>query len=191
MTPSVLAFLAHLAAAGSDVEPAAYAPGAVPAELRPAVSRAEAAVQSLQKKLQARLAQSMAAGGPQAAIAVCRDDAPRLAAETAGETGLRLGRTSDRLRNPRNAAPPWASPYVQAAAGRAAAGVEPVVVDLGTSVGVLVPIAVGPACTRCHGPPDSLPPEVRRVLAESYASDRAVGYREGDHRGYFWAEVPR
>jgi hypothetical protein len=191
MTPSAVALLALLAAAGSDVAPPAYAPGEVPAELRPSVARAEAAFQSLQKKLQARLVQSMAAGGPSAAIAVCRDDAPRLAAETAGETGLRLGRTSDRLRNPRNAAPPWASPHVQASAGSTAAGVQPVVVDLGRSVGVLVPIAVGSTCTRCHGPPDALSPEVRRMLSASYPADRAVGYREGDHRGYFWAEVAR
>jgi hypothetical protein len=191
MTTTALALLAHLAAAGSDPEPPAYAPGAVPAELRPAVARAEAAFQSLQKKLQARLAQSMAAGGPLAAIAVCRDDAPRLAAETAGEKGLRLGRTSDRLRNPKNAAPPWASTYVQASAGRTAAGVQAVVVDLGKSVGVLIPIAVGSTCTRCHGPPDSLTPEVRRELGRSYPADRAVGYGEGDHRGYFWAEVAR
>jgi hypothetical protein len=32
---------------------------------------------------------------------------------------------------------------------------------------------------------------VRRELGRSYPADRAVGYGEGDHRGYFWAEVAR
>jgi hypothetical protein len=191
MIPSLVVLVSVLGAAPADAPPLAYRPQTAPAELRPAVDQAQAAVQALQKRLQARLGKAMADGGPGRAVAVCRDDAPRLAAEAASETGLRLGRTSDRLRNPSNVAPAWASPHVQAAAGKKAAEVEPAIVDLGGAVGVLFPIAVAPACLHCHGPAASLAPEVQRELKAAYPADRATGYAARDLRGFLWAEVKK
>jgi len=156
-----------------------------------AVSRADAAASLLQQKLQARLAQAMAAGGPTAALAVCRDDAPRLAEEARRESGLRLGRTSDRLRNPANAPPEWARPHVSSSAGKRAEEVRPLEVDLGDRIGVLRPIAVKAACLPCHGAPGSFSPEVRQALAKAYPMDRAKGYSAGDWRGFIWVEVSK
>lgn len=157
----------------------------------PALKRADEASAALQQRLQGRLAKAMAEQGPAAAVSVCRDDAPRLAAEVGAAQGVRLGRTSDRLRSGGNSAPEWAAAAVRAAAGRKAAEVKPQVFDLGERLGVLKPIAVAPACTRCHGKPDVLAPGVAAALGAAYPSDRATGYEAGDHRGFFWVELPR
>jgi hypothetical protein len=187
MSPALAALVALVSAA----DPLAHALPDAPAALRPAIARAEAALQTLQKKVQPRLGKAMADGGPAAAIAICRDESPRLEAETAAESGLRLGRTSDRLRNPGHGAPAWATAQVRAAAGKKAAEVKGLAMDLGDRVGVLLPIAAGPLCLRCHGPADTLAPEVREQLGRSYPADAAVGYAAGDHRGFFWAEVAK
>lgn len=168
----------------------AAAPAPLDAAAAPAaVARADEAAAALQQKLQARLGKALAEGGPAAAVTVCRDEAPRLAAEVAAEKGVRLGRTSDRLRSGANAAPSWAAAAVAASAGRKAAEVRPQLLDLGDRVGVLKPIAVAPACTRCHG--KEVPADVGAALRAAYPSDRATGYEPGDHRGFFWVEVPR
>ena len=46
----------------------------------------------------------------------------------------------------------------------------------------------GQLCVTCHG--ESLAPDVQERLAERYPTDRATGYRVGDLRGVFWAELP-
>lgn len=175
-----------LLAAPTPVDPAA-----APAALAPALRRADEAVAALQQKLQGRLGKALSEQGPAAAVTVCRDDAPRLAAEVAADKGVRLGRTSDRLRSAGNAAPEWAAAAVKAAAGRRAGEVKAQAFDLGDRVGVLKPIAVAPACTRCHGRPDGIPAEVTAALRDAYPADRATGYEPGDHRGFFWVEVPK
>jgi hypothetical protein len=155
------------------------------------VTRAEEAGRAFQKALQARLGEAMAQGGPPAAIEACSRDASRIAAETGAATGVRLGRASERLRNPANATPAWARAALEAASGRKGADVKPLVADLGASIGVLLPITVGPACVGCHGPAASLKPAVREALAARYPADRATGYAEGDFRGFLWVEAPR
>ena len=67
---------------------------------------------------------------------------------------------------------------------------QPTVVDLGDRVGVLRPIATAGVCLRCHGTAGSLAPEVRGYLETAYPGDRAIGFEEGDLRGFAWAEAP-
>lgn len=168
-----------------------FDPATPPPGLAPAVARGDAAIGELQRRLGARLAAALREGGPAAAVTVCRDDAPRLTAAVGEEQGVSIGRTSDRLRNPRNAPPGWARELVEASAGRAASDVRPAAVELGDRVGLLRPIVVAQPCTRCHGEREQLPAEVAERLAREYPEDRAVGYGAGDHRGFFWVEVPR
>jgi mono/diheme cytochrome c family protein len=79
---------------------------------------------------------------------------------------------------------------VGAAADRKAASREAIVVDLGDRVGVLRPIPNAALCVQCHGPVGRLAPDVRAFLAVAYPDDRAVGFEEGDVRGFVWAEAP-
>ena len=162
-----------------------------PPDVRAAAASAMKAFDAVQATLSARLMEEMKAGGPPRAVTVCRDEAQALTKKIASESGMALGRTSDRLRNPLNAPPDWARPFVRKAAGQKAAGIDAVVVDLGNRVGVLRPIGTISACTTCHGAKDKQPEALQRLLAQHYPQDKAVGFAEGDLRGYFWAEVKR
>ena len=181
-------------AAGTPGRPAGQsAPGgqAPAADAADPVASADAAMKALQGALLSRLREEMARGGPPAAISVCRDEAQAITARIAREQGLALGRTSDRLRNPVNAAPTWARATVATSAGKRAAEVQQVTFDLGDRVGVLRPIGTADTCTSCHGAPSAISPEVRAVLAMAYPNDRATGFAPGDLRGWMWAEVPK
>jgi Protein of unknown function (DUF3365) len=186
------AVLAILAGTGTWAQvPRSWSVGDAPADARAAAARAMQAFDSVQATLSARLVEEMKAGGPLRAVTVCRDEAQALTKKIAADSGMALGRTSDRLRNPLNAQPDWAKPFVRRAAGQKAAGLEPVIVDLGDRVGVLRPIGTTAACTTCHGAVDRQPEALRRLLARLYPQDAAVGFADGDLRGFFWAEVKR
>ena len=171
---------------------AALQGGAPPQTLFPAeTARAEQAMNELQRALLARLTAAMSAGGPASAVDVCRTEARTIADTVAKAQGLELGRTSHRLRNPANAARPWARAAVDASAGAKAAAEGLKVFDLGDRVGVLRPIGTADACTRCHGAPDEVTKNLGGALAAAYPQDRATGFAPGDLRGWMWAEVPK
>ena len=172
---------------GGETVPVAEAPAA----WGPAIRRAEEAGKSFQQALQARLGAAMAQGGPPAAVEVCASEARKIGADAAAASGVRLGRTSDRLRNPENAPPAWARTPLQLAAGEKATAVAPLAVDLGPRIGVLLPIGVRSGCLACHGPQAGISPQVAEALARRYPADRAKGYAEGDFRGFVWVEVPK
>lgn len=173
----------------STAESRAMSPEEVPAALAPAVARGEAAMQELAQRLFARLNELILQGGPVSAIRVCRSEAPAIAKAVGATHGLEIGRTSFRLRNPANAPRGWAASHVHAAAGKKAGEVKLVVVDLGDRLGLLRPVGVMPACTRCHGAVDGIDQDVRAALASGYPEDRATGFAPGDLRGFVWVEI--
>lgn len=189
-----LAALASLPVAGCRREftPRDYALEEAPSELRYAAAEAESTIAFLQRRLGARLKSELERGGPVLAVAVCRDSAQIMTADVAEQWGIQVGRTSHRLRNPGNAPRPWAAAYVAAVdSGARASQVKSILVDLDDRVGVLQPIPTAALCVQCHGAPDSLSIDMKRILAESYPQDRATGFAEGDLRGFFWAEAAR
>ena len=126
--------------------------------------------------------------GPSSAIAACRVEAPKLAAE-ASTGGARVGRTSTKLRNPANAPKPWMLPILDRYARGAPERVPAAVVIDADTVGYVEPIYLQPLCVSCHG--TAIDPELQSVLDELYPDDQATGYAPGDWRGVFWAELPR
>ncbi len=150
--------LTTLLSAAPPPSPAAVPVTEAPAAWAPAVAKAQESGRSFQKALQARLGAALAQGGPPAAIEVCATEAPRIAAEAGKAAGVKLGRTSDRLRSSANAPPEWTRASLQAAAGKKGADVQPLVVDLGSNLGVLLPITVGvrlPGLPRTGGLPST------------------------------------
>lgn len=138
------------------------------------------------RELQAALRAGLAEG-PVEAISACRVRAPEIA-DTLSRDGVRVGRSSQRLRNPANAPPPWVAPildsYVADPAKRA-----PATVSLPDDrIGYVEPIRLQAACLACHG--EVLAPDVAARIHELYPEDRAVGFRVGDLRGVFWIEFP-
>jgi hypothetical protein len=157
---------------------------ALSAEQQAQRARAEQGRDALFGALGGELQAALAEGTPVEAISVCKAAAPRIAAEVGAAQGLAIGRTSQRLRNPANTPPEWAAGYVASAAEEPACFAGPE-----GQLGVLLPIRTLPVCATCHGSADSLEPAVAAAIAEQYPDDRAVGYGEGQLRGWFWVEV--
>lgn len=123
--------------------------------------------------------------GPVEAISVCRIQAPEIATSLSRD-GIRLGRTSHRLRNPANVSPGWVSPVLESYRenpGDRAARIVPLP---GGRSGYVEPIVLQPLCLSCHG--KTLAPDLAGRVAELYPDDRAVGFDVGDLRGVFWVE---
>lgn len=162
-----------------------------PAEWQPLIRRADDVFARMSASLQTELTAAMRLNGPAGAIDHCHMATAAVVEQVKRQHGIPVGRTSDRLRNPTNVPPAWAAATVKTHAGARAAEIDGFAVDLGDRVGVLRPIAQGRICAGCHGPASGLEPRVRAVLKERYPADHAVGFAEGEIRGWFWAEVPK
>jgi hypothetical protein len=189
-TALVVGLVALAPLALADPPPRALAPEEVPARLADAVARGDAAMEQFRGRLFARLNELIVEGGPANAIRVCRVEAPILARELGATHRVELGRTSLKLRNQGNAPRAWMAAHLEATRGQQLGDVKPAVFDLGDRVGLLRPITVMQACTRCHGTAEVFEPEVTAELARFYPGDQATGFARGDLRGFIWAEVP-
>ena len=124
--------------------------------------------------------------GPEHAIGACAVRAPELAAEYSTD-GVRIGRTSHRLRNPANAPEPWLEPLLQKYMDTGP-GSESLAVRIDAStVGYVEPLYVGKPCLACHG--EIIGEEVRDQIEAAYPQDDSVGFREGDFRGLLWVTI--
>jgi hypothetical protein len=190
LRPALIAAVGVLTTTLAAQEFKSWPLGQAPAELKPAISRADLVIAAMQdavlRELNDTLPQGLAV-----AINSCHLDATTTIQRVGRFEGIAAGRTSDRLRSPTNAPKPWAVPFVKAHAGRSARGVDGFAVDLGEKVGVLRPIVHRSQCAGCHGPAERLLPAVKAVLVDLYPTDRAIGFREGEIRGWFWVEVPK
>ena len=143
-----------------------------------------AAVNAMAAEAMGELEAALETGDPAEAIAVCREMAPSIAARVSEQFGIKLGRTSFGLRNPANTPPVWAEEMVAARAEEPAFLVGP-----GGEFGALLPIRLKAECQMCHGPKEMIGADVLAAVAEHYPDDQAVGFVEGDLRGWFWAEA--
>jgi len=152
------------------------------------MATADARGAELLAPFKSNLMQALSAGmqdGPAGAIEVCSEQAPAIA-RSLSANGVRMGRSSHKLRNPDNAPPDWLAPLIEAYAS-GAVDLQPrvVAVDDGRT-GYAEPIVVQPLCLACHGA--ELDAEVAEQLAARYPDDQATGFSAGDFRGVFWVE---
>jgi hypothetical protein len=164
---------------------------AVPAEWRALVSRADVIIVAMHDSLLRQLHGKLAEGGPAAALGACHIDTTALIHQVGRYEGIAAGFTSDRVRNPTNKPRDWAAPLVAEYAGREARDVDGFAVDLGNRIGVLRPLMAQNSCVNCHGPLERISPAVRTLIAERYPADRAIGFVEGQIRGWYWVEMPK
>ena len=164
--------------------------GEAPPELKALISRADLMIAAIHDSVLRELTQAIDELGAAKAVDTCHIDSLLVTRRLARE-GVKAGRTSDRLRNPTNAPPPWAADIVSAHAGQRARDIDGFAVDLGGTLGVLRAIAQRPVCANCHGPSDRLAKGVRAALDQRYPKDAATGFREGEIRGWFWVEIPK
>jgi hypothetical protein len=143
------------------------------------------ATNAMAAELLGELHAALASGGGAAGIEACRLKGPEIAASVSQQYGLKIGRTSHRLRNPNNTPPAWAQHQV---ADRVT---EPTyLAGPGGELGAMLPIRLRAECEMCHGPVGSISEGVQRAIATFYPNDQAVGFVAGDIRGWIWVEVP-
>ena len=164
----------------STPEPARQEP--VPVET---VERARALAATFKGTLKEALFEGLE-DGPAEAMGACGILAPELAAELSVD-GVRIGRTSHRLRNPANQAAPWVRPLVEEYR-QTAPGAEPKAVWIDDStVGYVEPLYIGKPCLVCHG--EAVQEKVLEEIHAIYPEDNATGYHEGEFRGVVWVEI--
>ena len=137
------------------------------------------------KQLSGALMKAIQESGPAAAIGVCREQAPSIATSVSEKTGVRIGRTAFKLRNAENTPPAWAASLVEAQHADNAYRVAP-----DGRLGVFLPIRLQQPCLTCHGDVSKIADDVKAQIDELYPDDQAMGFAQGDLRGWFWVEVP-
>jgi hypothetical protein len=149
-------------------------------------ARAQAAIAPFKKSLKEALLEELAKS-PVSAIDVCAEKAPALAKE-ASKDGIRVGRSSAKLRNQSNAPPAWLVPVMEELSKAPGGSAASRVVDLGGGRrGYAEAIWLEAPCLLCHGA--SIAPDVEAKITERYPKDAARGFQVGAFRGVFWAEL--
>lgn len=156
------------------------------------VDEMRAAAKALLTRLGGALKTEMAANGPVSAVDVCKEIAPKIAADVSRQTGWTVGRVGTRARNAETGtADAWNAGALANFAERMKQGEKPdamersevVAEPSGMYLRYAKAIAVQPMCLTCHGPVGSIPEGVRARLQAEYPMDKATGYKVGELRG--------
>ncbi len=158
----------------------------VTAEEPTVLLESRALVFDFQKTLGGKLKSAMEQGGTQRAIAVCSEQAPKIAAEMSKGRDFNLGRVSQRVRNADNSANDMESQVLEQFA-KSLASDKPALEYFKTgkdgSALYMKAIVIQPLCLSCHG--ETLAEETQQALSKYYPKDKARGYKQGDLRGAF------
>lgn len=160
---------------------------------------AQQVTNTLKRTLVGKLQAAINEGGPQAAIPVCKDQAPAVAANLSRQNGWKVTRVSLGYRNPVLGMPDEYEAEVlqnfeqKAANGANLANVssaEVVTEPSGTYFRYMEPLGTQELCLNCHGNEEQIPPAVQDRLDDTYPHDRATGYAPGDVRGAVSIKIP-
>lgn len=146
--------------------------------------KADEADQMLRQRLMGKVMATVKEEGFVAAVNVCHGEAEPITKAVGEEMNVKIGRVSDRLRNPKNVGPDWVEELIETADGEAHYAVQD---DVFRAV---KPLPIAENCLKCHGQTDELAEGVASALDQYYPDDQATGYELGDIRGWVWVEVP-
>lgn len=163
------------------------------------VAQARTVAGSVPPKLLSVLTEEIKQSGPEGAIAICRDEAPKLARAASQETGWAVRRVSLRNRNPKAVPDAWEQAALLDFDRRAAAGEKPATLERAELVQedgravyrYMRALPTQELCLGCHGTDDRLSPAVKARLAALYPDDKAVGYSLGQIRGAMTIRKPQ
>ena len=131
-------------------------------------------------------------GGPDSAIKVCKDIAPKMAGDLSRQHGIKLTRVSLKVRNPLlGTADEWEQKTLKQFEERIANGEKPETLEAAEIVNepagkyfrFMKGIVLQSGCTACHGTADDVEVSVAARLKEDYPHDQATGYVAGQVRG--------
>ena len=190
MKPSSLNLILAAALAVCCASPVSMAAG--DADIQARVAEANAVTGGFLKQLGGAMVREMKAGGPAAAIKVCRDIAPTAANDISLDKGWKVTRVGTRVRNPVLGMPDvWEQGVLKTFEERAAKGekfdtmtyYEVVDEPDGQFLRYMKAIGTAQKCVACHGSGEQIAEPVRNTLESMYPHDKAVGYKPGDLRG--------
>jgi len=153
------------------------------------VARSVAVADLFQTRLQSRLSEALANGGPVAAVGVCAEAAPAIAAEVSAETGTIVRRVSLHPRNPGAATSDALMSRLESLEKEPvdAAG-QPSLAHWTEGEGrdsthntLRAVIMRDQPCGACHG--TAIADDVAAAITERYPQDRATGIVAGELRG--------
>lgn len=156
------------------------------------IAAARAAMKGLGEGLKEKLMAAMKAGGPVAALDVCKIDAPKVTAERSAASGMDVGRTALKVRNPGNAPDDFETRVMEKFVADIKGGADAMKLEHAEVVEkdgkkvfrYMKPImTAGNPCLACHG--SELAPEVSAKIKALYPTDQATGFAAGDMRGAF------
>ena len=161
------------------------------ADMQQRVHDSKVVIKKFMTELKGHLKGAMKEGGPTNAIKVCNHIAPEIAKKWSEKTGWKVGRTSLKYRNPKNAPDVWEQKVLEEFEARKAKGEDPktmahaeVVEQDGKKVfRFMKAIPTQKVCLKCHG--ENIGAPVKAKLDELYPGDQARGFKLGDIRGAF------
>ena len=146
--------------------------------------KALTAIKALGKNLKHELQTAIKSKGEVHALEVCNTKAMQIT-EEAKSMGIDVGRVSLKNRNPSNKPQKWMGQYIKEFHAKKIKKSYVVVNISNKKNGLLMPIKTMPVCLKCHG--DNVKSSTLSKINELYPSDKAIGYKVGEIRGFFWA----
>ncbi len=163
---------------------------AAPFDEAAAIERGQGIAQQTFAVLFDQVQQAMETDGPAGALDHCAVAALPLVDSLAAVQGVRIKRTSDRLRAPHDRPDADEQRRLDELLALLNSGVRPVdlppqALVLGDSIAFYQPILIAlPGCLKCHGTPAAdIDSATMARLAMHYPHDAATGYAVGDFRG--------
>ncbi len=161
-----------------------------------ALAKGRRAANVLTDTLRDQLNENVKEKGAGGALPQCYYQALTVAKEVETTTGIRLKRTSTRLRNPANAPDVFEQEALARFERFAKEGSLPSdeirqeKLDGKPVFRYVKPIVTSASCIPCHGEKAALSADVLKALEEKYPDDKALDYKAGDLRGILSAVVP-
>jgi len=161
-------------------------------ELAQYVAQSRAAALPFMRELNEANKKAINEGGPESAIAVCKEIAPKMAGEVSRSTGWKLSRVSTKARNAQLGTPDqWERQTLEQFEARLAKGEKADAMERaevlqegnGKSFRYMKAIVLQQGCVACHGQPEQIAPGVQARLNQEYPRDKATGYLPGQLRG--------
>lgn len=155
-------------------------------------------VKELATQLGGAMQKEMQAGGPVAAIKVCKEIGPAAASEMSRKTGQRVARVSLKVRNPVIGSPDAWEQKVLLDFDKRLEKENPANIEFaevvsepqGKYLRYMKAIPVQDVCVKCHGMGDNIAQPVKDALKAEYPHDKATGYAPSEIRGAFSIKKP-
>jgi hypothetical protein len=144
-------------------------------------------------ELKANMQEQIKSGGPVTAISFCSQAAPTISSKLSRQTGWVVKRVSLKARNPLHLPDSWERKTLydfekELSSLKPIANLEhSEVTEEGEKryFRYMKVISTTQFCIICHGPKETLAPDIQNLLSQEYPHDAATGYKEGMIRGAF------